>query len=52
MFLRNAVIAAGNSRLPSLREPLARLLQSQPGDAMRELIQWALERIEIAGVGR
>lgn len=44
MFVRNAVIAAGNSSDASLRAPLRRLRRGRP--EWDELISWALGRLE------
>jgi epoxyqueuosine reductase len=45
-FLRNALIAAGNSGDPALREPVARL-RDETGE-LRDLADWALERLPAA----
>jgi epoxyqueuosine reductase len=44
-LLRNALVAAGHAGDPSLREPVARLLESED-PMLREHARWALERID------
>lgn len=47
MFLRNAVIAAGNSGRSELLQPLRKLLARAQGELefLRPIIEWALKRI-------
>lgn len=46
-LLRNAAVAAGNSGLPELIQPLKDLLRSDPDPMVREHAAWALGRLNV-----
>jgi epoxyqueuosine reductase len=48
-FLRNVLVAAGNSGDRRLREPVLRILESASEDMVREHAIWALEQLDRTG---
>lgn len=48
-FLRNVLVAAGNSGDQRLREPVLRILESASEDMVREHATWALEQLDRTG---
>lgn len=50
-FLRNVLVAAGNSGDQRLREPVLRILESASEDIVREHAIWALEQLDRRGTG-
>ncbi|BDC49390.1 epoxyqueuosine reductase [Bryobacterales bacterium F-183] len=50
-FLRNVLVAAGNSGDQSLREPVLRILESSTEEIVREHAIWALRQLDGSGGG-